>query len=248
MRFEGEHIWVIGASSGIGEALAHELHAQGATLVLSARREEALQHLNNTLGGQHIVAPLDVSDTEQCAHVVHALRDNLGHVDRVIYLAALYEPGNILEADISFSSKCFDVNVVGALRIIQQMLPWFHETGKGQIVLCGSVAGFVGLPKGQPYSATKAAMINLAESLYAEHGHEVDIKLINPGFVRTPMTDKNSFTMPMRIEPGDAAKAIVRGLTRRGFEIHFPKLFTCMLKLLRLLPYRLALPLAQKAQ
>jgi short-subunit dehydrogenase len=123
----------------------------------------------------------------------------------------------------------------GAFNAVHAVLPILKSQAHGQFVLCGSVAGYCGLPNGQPYSATKAGVINLAESLRAEEGH-LDIKVINPGFVRTPLTDKNNFKMPMMIEPEEAAKIIVKGLQSKKFEIHFPKRFTFLMKILSVLP------------
>lgn len=127
------------------------------------------------------------------------------------------------------------MNLLGAFTLIDSVLPILKQQRSGQLALCGSVAGYNGLPGGQPYSATKAAVINLAESLKAENP-QLDIKVINPGFVKTPLTDKNSFQMPMMVSPEYAAQAIAEGLLKRGFEIHFPKKFTLLMKLLRILP------------
>ena len=131
-----------------------------------------------------------------------------------------------------------EVNVLGAFNIVQRVLPYMQEQGEGQIALCGSVAGYAGLPGGQPYSATKAAIINLAESLKAENP-ALDIKLINPGFVKTPLTDKNDFQMPMMLSAEQAAVEVAQGLLSRRFEIHFPKKFTFLLKTLKWLPHGL---------
>ena len=239
MNFKNEHIWVIGASSGIGEALARELAGQGATLILSARREEELQKLNDELGGEHHVMPLDVADSEVVQQAMDQVSERIPRLDRVIFMAAIYNPGNISKMDVDFAKKLVEVNLLGALYTSYAALPVFEKQQGGQLVLCGSVAGYTGLPGGQPYSATKAAIINFAESLHAEVDESIDIKVINPGFVRTRITDKNQFHMPMRIEPPQAAKAIAKGLQAKAFEIHFPKGFTLMTKFLRLLPYPL---------
>lgn len=241
MAFDGEHIWIIGASSGIGKALAEELAHQGATLILSARSEDDLKKLNKELGGNHLVYPLDVAENKQVTQTVKAITKEVKTLDRIIFMAAIYKPADIEEMDVEFATKLIDVNVMGAIRVSYAVLPVLEKQEQGQIVLCGSVAGFTGLPGGQPYSASKAAIINFAESLYAEVPENIDVKLINPGFVRTRMTDKNPFPMPMRIEPEDAAKHIAKGLKRRSFEIHFPKGFTFIVKFLRALPYCLTL-------
>lgn len=246
MAFTGEHIWIIGASSGIGEALARELAGQGATLILSARREEELQALNVELGGRHLVVPLDVSDSAAVTQAVASIARQVPTLNRVILLAAIYRPEMIEKLDPDFATQLVQVNLLGAIYTTYALLPLFEKQQSGQIVLCGSVAGYTGLPAGQPYSTTKAAIINFTESLYAEAPDYLDVKLINPGFVRTRITDKNSFPMPMRIEPEQAAKHIAKGLKSSGFEIHFPKAFTLLVKLLRLFPYPLALYLTRK--
>ncbi len=241
MSFSGETIWIVGASSGIGKALAHELHRQGAVLLLSARNKEQLDTLNSELGGHHRILPLDVSDYNQ----VTGAAKRISIVDRVIFMAAVYEPGSIKDMDMTFLRQLMDINFMGAVYLTKAVLPLFEKQQSGQLTFCTSVAGFTGLPDGQPYSASKAALINFAESLYAEAEDYMDVKIINPGFVRTPATDKNEFKMPMRIEPEAAAKAIARGLKRRGFEIHFPKRFTLMMKALSVLPYWLKLRLTK---
>ena len=246
MSFKGENIWIIGCSSGIGEALARELSTQGATLILSARRAEELTNLNNELGGKHHVMPLDVSDNDAMVSTVEKISSTVKTLDRVIFLAALYRPNDVRKMDVDFAKKLIDVNIMGVIYTTYATLPLFDKQKKGQLVLCGSVAGYTGLPGGQPYSASKAAIINLAESLYAEAEDYVDIKLISPGFVRTRITDKNQFHMPMRIEPPQAAQAIAKGLKASAFEIHFPKRFTMMTKLLKLFPYSLTLFITSK--
>ncbi|MDI9349531.1 MAG: SDR family NAD(P)-dependent oxidoreductase [Candidatus Symbiobacter sp.] len=246
-RFNGEVIWIIGASSGIGAALARELSAQGAVLVLSSRRQDRLDELNLSLGGKHLVSVLDVTDAAAFTQTAQAIHANYGRINRVIFLAAAYEPMKLDDLDLAKTHQIVASNLCGAFNAIQAILPLMKQQKiMGQIALCGSVAGYIGLPAGQPYSATKAAIINLAESLYAEIGEWVDVKLISPGFVRTPLTAKNNFFMPMMIEPEQAAMAIANGLRSSCFEIHFPKKFTLIIKLLRLLPRHLSLKLIRK--
>lgn len=246
MSFIGEHIWIIGASSGIGEALAKELTIRGAKLALSARRKEALEKLNESLEGKHEVFALDVTEAASMSQTVKAIRTSFGRIDRVIFLAAAYTPMKLDALDIGITRQIVEVNLLGAYHAVDAVLPMFKDQLHGQIALCGSVAGYIGLSKGQPYSATKAGIINLAESLKSECPDFIDVKLINPGFVRTDLTNKNNFDMPMIIAPKQAAKNIADGLLSRRFEIHFPKRLTLWLKLLRLLPYKLALKITRK--
>jgi len=246
MNFQNENIWLIGASSGIGEATAKNLASKGANLLLSARSEDKLNSLKSSLTGAHHVYPLDVSNRQEVFEATKSIRRQHERIDRVIFLAAIYEPTAIEEIDPDFAEKTFRVNMLGALHLTQALLPILQEQKKGQIVYCASVAAYTGLPYGQPYGASKAALTNFVESLTAEVKDYIDIKLINPGFVKTPLTDKNDFDMPMRIEPEEAADAVVKGLKQKGFEIHFPKKFTLMMKILAALPYSLNLALCRK--
>ena len=238
-----ETIWIIGASDGIGAALAREYARRGARLVLSARSEDRLEALAESLGPGHFVVPLDVADRDS----VVAAADRvalLGPIDRVITLAALYDPGKVTALDPGMAAKIVAVNLTGSFHVAQAAVPLLRPGG--QLVLTGSVAGYVGLPRGQIYSATKAGVINLAESLRAELAGRVDVRLVNPGFVDTRLTGKNDFTMPALLDPAEAAVAIAEGLDRKAFEIHFPRRLTLALKLLRALPYRAALPLTAR--
>ena len=246
MRFDNQNIWIIGASSGIGYKLAEELSYLGANLILSARREDTLKKLQQQLGKNHKTYPCDVSKYEDIKAICSEIKQNNIILDRVIFMPAIYEPTMIANMDIAFASYMIDVNIKGALYLIKEILPIFEKQKLGQIVLCGSVAGYIGLPNGQPYSATKAAIVNFAESLYTEMPRYIDIKLISPGFVTTPMTEKNNFDMPMIISADKAAKAIIKDLDKDIFEIHFPKKFTYFLKILAVLPYKITLFITKK--
>lgn len=241
MAYQGEVIWIIGASSGIGHALAVKLATEGATLILSGRRTEALEALRQTIGGVHSVQPMDVTDAANVAQAVSAVRAQHAHIDRVLFMAGQYEPMALDALDMAQATQMVQVNLMGALHVIAALWPSLIAQEYAQFVLCASVVGYMGLPNAQPYGATKAGLINLAESLYLEAPRHVDVKLIAPGFVRTPMTQKNLFKMPALIEPEAAAEAICAKLCTRGFEIHFPKKLTLVMKLLRMLPYGLSL-------
>lgn len=237
-NFNGKHIWIIGVSSGIGRALAHELARRGAVLALSARRQTELETLNKELGGAHEIFPLDIADTAAITQTTMAVFEKFQKLDGVVNLAALYSPTAIASMDLNDAATMLQVNLMGTIALTHALVPRLRAQGYGLIALCGSVAGYRGLPNAQPYGATKAAVINFAESLRAEEAkNNIDVKVINPGFVRTPLTDKNTFKMPMIIEPEQAAKSLADGLLRRGFEIHFPKKFTWLMKILAALPY-----------
>ncbi len=235
--FHDKHIWIIGCSSGIGYALAKELSAHGAHLILSSRRQDKLEDLNAVLGNKHLVCPLDVSEYESLAKVADTIKNTQPKLDGVVFLPALFSPHDGNKKDISEIHKMLNVNLGGAFNMVDVVLPIFEKQGFGQILLCGSVAGYRGLPTGQPYCAGKAAIINYAESLKLDlESQNIDVKVINPGFVRTPITDKNDFPMPVMIEADEAAKAIAKGMQSHSFEIHFPKKFTYLMKFLHILP------------
>lgn len=242
--YQDQVVWIIGASSGIGRALAVELSAQGATLALSARRKDDLDQLKATLGERHKVFALDVTDCATSVRTAQAIHAAFGRIDRIVYMAAAYAPMRVDALSPAVVRDIIDANLGGAFNIVHAALPLLKaQAVRGQIALCASVAGYIGLPGGQPYSATKAAIINLAESLHAECRAFVDVKVINPGFVKTPLTDKNSFEMPFILDAPDAAKAIAKGLRSGRFDIHFPKRLSGALKLLRILPYCISLKL-----
>lgn len=241
--FQNKKIWIIGASSGIGAALAQALSKQGANILLSARRESELSTLSSQLYRPATLAPLDVSDAEALKTVAQLH----GPFDSVIFLAAIYTPGLLENMNLLGAHQMMNININSALNTIDAVYPQMRARRSGQIVLCGSVAAYCGLPNSQPYSMTKAAIMSLAQTLKVEaQRFNIDVKLISPGFVRTPLTAKNNFDMPMMIEAGEAAKAIADGLLKPGFEIHFPKKLTVAMKILSALPYALYFKIADK--
>ena len=237
-----QRVWIIGASAGIGAALARALAARGAQLVLSARDEAALTRLAAVCGGAEVV-PLDLGQPGDLVAACERL-GTAAPFDAILCTAALYDPGRVADLDRERVEAMVRVNLLGTLDVARLCPPLIRDGG--QLVLFGSVAGYVGLPGGQPYSATKAAINNLAESLAVELAPRVDVRLVCPGFVATRLTEKNSFTMPAIITPDAAAEAVLRGMAGRGFEIHFPRRFTLAIKALRLLPYALSLPLLRR--
>lgn len=241
MGFAGKTVWIIGASEGIGAALARVLAQEGARLILSARNTTALEALALDCGGAQILL-LDLAEPGSLAAACAGIAE--GTLDSVICTAALYDPGRVADLDMQAATRLVMVNLVGSLDVARLTPPLIREGG--QLVLFGSVAGWFGLPGGQPYSATKAAVNNLAESLRAELTPRVDVRLVCPGFVATRLTAKNAFSMPAIITPEAAARAVIRGLQGRGFEIHFPRRFTFAMKLLRALPYKLSLRLTAR--
>ncbi|MEP1766310.1 MAG: SDR family NAD(P)-dependent oxidoreductase [Sulfitobacter sp.] len=238
-----EVIWIIGASEGIGAALAQTWSKTGARLIISARAAQRLDILSDTLGADTVVLPLDVTDRDSLDAAVQALA-SIGPVDRIVHLAAAYDPGKVEEIDPDRAAMIVTTNLTGSFNIAQ-LAPRVLRAG-GQLALCGSVAGYFGLPQGQIYSATKAGVMNLAQTLRAEWHGRFDVRLISPGFVDTRLTQRNDFNMPAMIPPDVAAHKIIQGLNASRFEVHFPRRLTLVLKALRLLPYSISLPLTRR--
>ncbi len=237
-----ERVWIVGASDGIGAALARDYASRGARLVLSARDGARLAALARDIGGAEVV-PLDLADPATLAGAVEQIAKG-GPLDRAITMAALYDPGAALEIDLEMAAKIVQVNLTGSLMFARAAAGLLRSGG--QLVLTGSVAGYLGLPRGQIYSATKAGVANLAESLKAELAPRLDVRLISPGFVATRLTAKNDFAMPGLLQPEQAARRIAKGLDGRGFEISFPRRLVWPLKLLRALPYGVSLAITRK--
>ena len=237
--WDGRVVWVVGASSGIGEALAARLAQAGARVVVSARSAEALEAFARAHPGS-VALPLDVSAPSDAARALDEILRRIGRVDHVVYCAGHYRPMRATALDLAEMQRHLDVNYLGALRMLDAVLPPLLAQGGGHVSLVASVAGYRGLPKALAYGPTKAALINLAETLYLDlHPRGIGVSVVNPGFVRTPMTAANDFEMPALVEPDAAARAIVRGWEHGAFEIDFPKRFTRLLGLLRRLPHRL---------
>lgn len=237
-------VWITGASSGIGLALVEEFTRRGWRVAASARGEDGLRRLP----AGTILAPLDVRDVAATETVVAGLEAAHGPVDLAVLNAGTHRPTPAHDFRADEVSALFAVNVQGTVNGLGALLPRMLGRGRGQIAVVASVAGYSGLPSAAGYSASKAALIAMAESLRLDlSGSGVDLRLVDPGFVRTPLTDRNSFPMPFIIEAEDAARRIAHGLIeRRGFEIAFPRRFAVLLKLLRLLPYRLYFPLVRR--
>lgn len=235
--------WIIGASAGIGESLCRLLATQNNPLIISARNEERLLEIAGEIKANSAagcdVLPLDVSSQESLESAFAFLEQGSYSVRQIIYCPAIYSPNELGHTDVKIIQEVVRVNLVGAMVFTEYCLRYLQGRGPCQIAYCASVAGYCGLPSSQPYSASKAGLINYVESLRLDAPSELDIRLINSGFVRTRLTAKNSFKMPAIIEPEDAAKQIIQGLKGKSFEIHFPKRFTFFLKTLRLLPYSL---------
>ncbi len=249
MKKNKSNTWIIGASSGIGAALAKALADKGGNLFLSARSSESLANIKETIktngkGGDVECYPLDVVNLTEVSAAAKKIFQKAGS-HRVIFMAALYDPMPLKELDLNTSGTIIDVNLKGLLNVLACVVPILKLRTNCQIAICSSLASYRGLPNAQPYAATKAAVTNITESLKVEEGELIDIKLINPGFVESRLTEKNDFKMPFLLTSEQAATYIVKGLFSRGFEIHFPKRFSYALKVLRFLPDPLYFRLAR---
>lgn len=238
--WHGKTVWLVGASSGIGRATASLLHARGAHVIVSARGKQALRQFASEHAGATAL-PLDVTDRAAVRAAMRQLEQR-GGVDGMVYCAGHYTAMDADAIDLDDMLRHAEINYVGALTLLDAVLPHMLRARRRQpfVSLVGSVAGYGGLPRSLAYGPTKAALINLAQTLYLGlHGKGVGVSIINPGFVETPLTARNSFPMPALLTPAQAAGHIVKGWERGAFEIHFPKRFTLWLKLLSLLPYGL---------
>jgi NAD(P)-dependent dehydrogenase (short-subunit alcohol dehydrogenase family) len=238
--------WITGASQGIGRELALQLARQGARVACSARSEEPLSAMQSAQPGIHPY-PLDVSRAGEVAAAFHRIERNQGPLDLAVFNAGIYQPVPQGVADPELFQQHMTVNYQGVVNGVMAVLPAMRRRGRGQIAIVASVAGYRGLPRSAAYGPSKAALINLAETLYLENRDSgVRIRLINPGFVDTRLTAKNDFPMPAMMTAEQAAGRILAGLQGNSFEIAFPARFVFWLKLARLLPYRWYFPLIDR--
>ena len=239
-------IWITGASSGIGKALAEKFSSEGYKVAVSARRREILEEMASK---ENITSfPLDVTNDQEVQNVFNKIKNEFNNIDICIFCSAVYNRKTEKEIDIEQIKKTVDVNFLGTVNCVKAVENYFKTKGNGQISIVSSVASYRGLPNSSGYGPSKAALTNFAESIYFDFKkYNVKIRLISPGFIKTPMTDTNEFPMPF-IKPVEfAAEKIYSGLLNSSsFEIHFPKELTLFLKFLRILPYRLYLYLVDK--
>ena len=234
-------VWVTGASSGIGRALAMKLAREGFTVYATARSEDELAELEREakgLSGAIIAAPGDVTDAGAMADITRRIDAEGKGLALAVFNAGIYQPvhGEILK--VSDFDKSFAVNLSGVVNCLVPTVERMKARGCGQLAIVSSVTGYGGMPTSAAYGATKAALINMAESLKFDlDKFGVRIQVINPGFVDTPATADNAFTMPALMQPEDAAARIADGLKSSSFEITFPRRFTYVLKALQFLPY-----------
>ncbi len=239
----GGLVWITGASSGIGRALALYMAKRGHRVVVSARREEALQELaaeaENAKGALYPLA-LDVTDAEKAREAVDRIEAEHGEIALAVLNAGTHIPLDIEDFSPEPFRKLLDVNVMGVVNGLSPLIERMRERRRGHLAVVASLAGYCGLPSASAYGLTKAGLINMCEALQPELAlYGIKLQLVNPGFVRTPLTDRNDFEMPFLMELDDAVRAFYDGLQSDTFEIVFPKRMACALGSMRRLPYRL---------
>lgn len=229
----GKRYWIVGASEGLGEALARKMSSAGAHLILSARSEARLSELAASLPGQATVVPMDIADDASVA----AAAAQAGEVDGIVLLAGVYWPMPATEWNADHAVAMADVNFTGFLRVLGHVVPAMVARDAGHIVITGSLSGFRGLPGAIGYGASKAAVMSLAESMHADLRRTgVEVQLANPGFIRTRLTEKNDFTMPFIMEPDAAAQAMFDHMNSGLFKRNFPTVFSWVFRLSQFMP------------
>lgn len=230
--FSGKKLWLIGASEGLGRDLAKMLSAEGAHLVLSARNAGRLEDLKAELPNVRVL-PLDVTDTQ----AVRQAAAEIGPVDGLIYNAGAYDPMRATEWDSDAALAMCDVNFTGAMRVLGEVVPRMVAAQNGDITLIGSLAGYHGLPAAIGYGASKAALVSLGETMRFDlRGTGVVVRLVNPGFIKTRLTAKNTFKMPMLMTSEKAATLVLKAMRKRRFRTDFPAPFSWVIRSLGVLP------------
>jgi len=244
---EKKVIWITGASSGIGKAVAIKFAENGWTVAASARRENLLNELKQINKNIHSF-PLDVTDIDKCKIVATNIINKFKNIDICLFGTGMHDPKSEKKFNLDKIRQIMEVNYFGTMNSINSIYEYFSKKRNCQISIISSVAGYRGLPAAVAYCASKAALTSFAESLnFDMQMKNVRVSLVSPGFIKTPMTDQNDFPMPMIKSPEFAANEIFKGLTaKKGFEIHFPKAFTYFLKFLQILPSSLYFKLVSK--
>ena len=231
--WNGKRYWLVGASEGLGRSVAEVMSRAGVEVIVSARSEDRLKELVADLPGKASYVSVDVSDRES----VEAAAKEVGEIDGVVFLAGIYWPMKVHEWDIQKAETMADVNFTGAFRVVGSVIGDMLEKDKGHIVLTGSLAGFRGLPGTVGYGASKAGVMYLAESMHADlRGTGVKVQVVNPGFIKTRLTEKNDFTMPFIMEPNQAADEMMAHMRSHRFKKSFPTVFSWLLRLSQFMP------------
>lgn len=244
-------IWLTGASSGIGEALARCLLEQGHRVALSARRREPLEALAEG-HARALVLTCDIGDRDSLRQAARDIDEAFGGLDVLLHVAGTCEYLDARRFDLDLVEWVIDVNLNGALRTVDAALPLLRRgcsegATRSLLAAVSSAAAYLPLPRAEAYGASKAALSHFLESLRLDLADEgIDVSVIHPGFVETPLTARNDFPMPMRIDAASAARTILDGLERRERDVHFPKRFTTLVKLAGILPPALRFRLGRR--
>ncbi len=232
-EWQGKKYWLVGASEGLGRAVAHKLSAAGAEVIVSARSEDRLESLVADLPNTASYVTVDVADRA----AVEAAAQKIGEIDGVIYLAGVYWPMKAGEWDNEKADLMGEINFLGASRVVGAVIGGMIERGKGHIVLTGSLSGFRGLPGAIGYASSKAGMMALAESMQADlRTSPIDVQLVNPGFIKTRLTEKNDFNMPFIMTAEEAANEVFDHMNTDSFKKSFPLIFSWVFRGSQFLP------------
>ncbi len=236
--YKGKRVWITGASSGIGEAIAIELASMGAILALSGRDSDRLSALSRKIGDEYsLVAPLDVTDKKLNIDTVNTIADKLGGIDIAILNAGNAEYVDVQKFDSNLFERQIKTNFLSMVYGVEAVLPWLRRSRHPHLVAMSSTAAYGGLPRSEAYGASKAAIKNMFEGLRISlRSEEIPVSIVCPGFVKTPLTDKNDFPMPLMIDAETAARITLKKIAKKVEEISFPKRFSLILKFLSSLP------------
>lgn len=242
-HWQGKRYWLVGASEGLGLALAQIISRAGAEVILSARNADRLAEAVATLPGKALAVPCDVADSAS----VQTAADAVGEVDGVVFLAGVYWPMKAQDWDAAQVEAMCDINFTGCARVMGTVIPDMVQRGAGHVVICGSLSGFRGLPGAIGYAASKAGVMALAESMHCDlRGSGIEVQVANPGFIKTRLTEKNDFSMPFLMEPDAAAREMFEHMNTGHFKKSFPMVFSWVFRLSQFLPdwayYRLFAP------
>ncbi len=237
--YKNKNILVIGASFGIGEELCRQLSDAGANLAIVARSKDKIDKLSSELGGNHMAISCDISKQSDLEGLTEKLFAKWSKIDLMIFCVGTYSPMNLGNFDLKKAKEVAQINFMSFFDVIDAFLPKFKAKKISHLAIISSVAGYFGMPNSLAYGSSKAGLSNLSESLYYElKKYKTKVQLINPGFVKTRLTDQNDFEMPGLIPVEKAAKEIINGLGKNKFEITTPFIFTFFMRILSILPYK----------
>ncbi|WP_372989364.1 SDR family NAD(P)-dependent oxidoreductase [Sulfitobacter sp.] len=231
--WQGKRYWLVGASAGLGAALAHKISSAGAEVIVSARSEGKLAELVDALPGKASYQAMDVQDIDSIRAAVTAV----GDVDGIVYLAGAYWPFGAKAWEADHATAMIDVNLTGLVRVLGEVVPGMVAKDAGHIVITSSLTAFRGLPRSIGYTASKAGTMSLAECMYADlRKTGVKVQVINPGFIKTQLTEKNDFKMPFLMEPEAAAQEVFEHMNSDRFKKSFPFAFSMLFRIAQFLP------------